>query len=168
MVSYDLPVIWKGICMELGARLELLRKKSGWSQSEVARRMNLSSSTVCKHEYGNREPNLDALRRYAELYDVSLEYLLGLIDNQDVTIPMIASLNQMKSDKDRLCDKDIADIKRFLRIFRFVLIDYLFGITDPDGAFSHANPSRALEENARLCDKDICDLKRFLNTFRMQ
>ena len=154
--------------MELGARLELLRKKSGWSQSEVAKRMSLSSSTVCKHEYGNREPNLETLKRYAELYNVSLEYLLGLIDNQDVTIAMIASLNQMQLNGDQLCDKDIADIKRFLRVFRFVLVDYLFGIANPDGALSYANATRALEDDTQLCDKDIADLKRFLNTFRMQ
>lgn len=149
--------------MELGARLELLRKKSGWSQSEVARRMSLSSSTVCKHEYGNREPNLDTLKRYAELYNVSLEYLLGLIDNQDVTISMIASLNQMQTTNDQLCDKDIADIKRFLRVFRFVLMEYLFGIArNSENLLSFAETPETSDDNDQLCDKDIADLRRFL------
>ena len=63
--------------MEIGIRLGALRKKRGWTQTEVAKRLSLSSSTICKHEYGDREPNLVTLAKYAELYDVSIEYLLG-------------------------------------------------------------------------------------------
>lgn len=153
--------------MELGARLELLRKRSGWSKTEVAKRLGLSSSTVCKHEYGDREPDLDTMRRYAELYDVSLEYLLGLIDDPEVTITMIASLNTKQMEGvNSFCDKDIADLKRFLRIFRYVLAEYLLGITLTNQEIVEDDPRNLAITGDQLCEKDIIDLKRFLLTFR--
>ncbi len=149
--------------MELGTRLELLRKKSGWSKTEVAKRIGLSSSTICKHEYGDREPDLDTICKYAELYDVSLEYLVGLMDDPNVSITMIASMNTNQIDSnDRFHEKDIADLKRFLWIFR-VVAEYLFGVSNLEGIIE--SQRRISGAEGHLCEKDIVELKRFIKSF---
>ncbi|EKE9668760.1 TPA: helix-turn-helix domain-containing protein [Listeria monocytogenes] len=62
----------------LSKKLEYLRNSKGWSKVEVAKRLGMkASSTYSNWEYGNREPDIDTLKRIADLYGVSVDYLLG-------------------------------------------------------------------------------------------
>lgn len=60
----------------LGARIALLRRQAGMSQSEFAKRLGISPSTVGMYEQGRREPALDILVSMAQLLEVSTDYLL--------------------------------------------------------------------------------------------
>lgn len=53
-----------------------LRKSSGLNQVSFADKMDVSQSTVASWENGTRRPDLDALCRIADLFDVSLDELL--------------------------------------------------------------------------------------------
>ena len=59
--------------------------------------------------------------------------------------------------------KNVADIKRFLRIFRYVLMECLFGMTNSkEGPPSFLySPQQIAVDNDNLCDMDISDIKRF-------
>ncbi|AEO26666.1 XRE family transcriptional regulator [Listeria monocytogenes] len=62
----------------LSKKLEYLRNSKGWSKVEVAKRLGMkASSTYSNWEYGNREPDIDTLKRIADLYGVSVDYLIG-------------------------------------------------------------------------------------------
>lgn len=56
--------------------LKLLRKQANLSQVEVAQALNMSQVAVSSYERGTREPDLATLRRIADLYGVSVDYLL--------------------------------------------------------------------------------------------
>jgi transcriptional regulator with XRE-family HTH domain len=64
-------------------RITRERKKRGWSQAEVARKLkakdidNVHISTVSKIEAGDREIKLDEALAIAEIYGLSLDVLLG-------------------------------------------------------------------------------------------
>lgn len=59
-------------------RLKLLRDKKGWSKVETARRLGLKApSTYGNWEYGLRQPDLEMVAKIAELFGVSVDYLLG-------------------------------------------------------------------------------------------
>lgn len=60
----------------LGERIALLRSKLGWSQAELARRLNISPSAVGMYEQGRREPPVDILVSLARVLGVSMDYLL--------------------------------------------------------------------------------------------
>lgn len=60
----------------LGARIASLRRKEGWSQSELARRLQISASAVGMYEQGRREPSADTLVALARTFGVSTDYLL--------------------------------------------------------------------------------------------
>lgn len=60
----------------LGARISDLRGRLGWSQAKLARRLNISPSTVGMYEQGRREPSADMLLSLARELGVSVEYLL--------------------------------------------------------------------------------------------
>ena len=66
--------------VKLGERLKELRKEKGLTQKEVARRFNLNSVTYLHYEKSQREPSLSLLAEFAVFYEVSVDYLLGLVD----------------------------------------------------------------------------------------
>lgn len=61
----------------LGQRLRRLRLKADMSMEEVARRINVTFSSVGKYERDEQEPRLHTLRDLARLFGVSIAYLLG-------------------------------------------------------------------------------------------
>ena len=53
-----------------------LRKKNGWSQEELARRVNVSRQSVSKWESAASVPDLDRVLQLAEIFGVTTDYLL--------------------------------------------------------------------------------------------
>ena len=64
--------------------LALLRKKKNMTQEELAKLLNLSTTGYSYYEQGKREPNIDILCKLADLYNVSLDYLIGRQRNDDI------------------------------------------------------------------------------------
>ncbi|TMV48102.1 helix-turn-helix transcriptional regulator [Paenibacillus mesophilus] len=61
----------------IGETITQLRKQKRWSQQVVATRLGIAKSTYAGYESGYREPSLDTLRQLAELFEVSLDRLVG-------------------------------------------------------------------------------------------
>lgn len=57
-------------------KLIQLRKKSGWSQEDLAEQMNVSRQSVSKWEGAQSVPDLEKMVRLSELFGVSTDYLL--------------------------------------------------------------------------------------------
>ncbi|MBQ9989726.1 MAG: helix-turn-helix transcriptional regulator [Lachnospiraceae bacterium] len=62
--------------MTLEEKITLLRKQMGWSQEELADRLDISRQAVSKWESGASTPELDKIIRLSELFGVSTDYLL--------------------------------------------------------------------------------------------
>jgi transcriptional regulator with XRE-family HTH domain len=63
--------------MEFANHLTQLRKAKGWTQSDLASRIDSTQSTVSQLESGDRQPSFDMIRRLTEALDVSASDLLG-------------------------------------------------------------------------------------------
>lgn len=63
--------------MKTGDILRLLRKNNGKTQLELSKLLNLQKSTVSMYERNKRTPSPDVLKKYSQIFDVSLDYLLG-------------------------------------------------------------------------------------------
>lgn len=61
----------------IGKRLRLLRREHGLSAKEAAKKANYSYRTMISWEEGKYRPSLDALVIMADLYNVTLDYLVG-------------------------------------------------------------------------------------------
>lgn len=57
-------------------KLIQLRKKSGWSQEELAEQMNVTRQAVSKWEGAQAVPDLEKMLRLSQLFGVSTDYLL--------------------------------------------------------------------------------------------
>lgn len=54
-----------------------LRKAAGLSQFELARRLDMGRSALGNYEQGDREPDFETVRKIADFFKVSVDYLLG-------------------------------------------------------------------------------------------
>lgn len=64
----------------LGERLTALRRRDHVSQKELGQAINVSHYTISSYEKGRSEPNDEIKVRIARYFNVSLDYLVGLID----------------------------------------------------------------------------------------
>lgn len=58
-------------------RLRELRRRDGMTQDDLAKRLGVVKSTVSQWESGYRVPSEDILRQLAQIFDVSVDYLIG-------------------------------------------------------------------------------------------
>lgn len=62
--------------MILADKIIRLRKKNGWSQEELAEKMNVSRQAVAKWEGAQTIPSMEKILQLGELFGVTLDYLL--------------------------------------------------------------------------------------------
>lgn len=60
----------------IGKQIEILRRKKGWSQGELAQRLHISPSTVGMYEQSRREPPIDILIALSKEFDVTIDCLV--------------------------------------------------------------------------------------------
>lgn len=63
--------------MKIGDKLKKLRNSTELSQEELAKKLQTSRSSIGMIESNARKPTTDTLMKYAEFFDVSVDYLLG-------------------------------------------------------------------------------------------
>lgn len=73
-----------------GDKLRNLRKEAGMTQSELAKRLNITKSVVSYYELQERTPSPDVLIQLANIFHVTADYLLDiehkkLIDVSDLS-----------------------------------------------------------------------------------
>ena len=66
--------------MAFSERLKQLRDEKDMSREELAGHLGMSYSTIAKYETGNRFPDQQTLLKIADIFDVSIDYLLGKSD----------------------------------------------------------------------------------------
>ena len=67
----------------MGARIAALRKEAGFSQAELAGRLQISASAMGMYEQGRREPSAQMLVSLAQILGVTTDYLLTGIPAPD-------------------------------------------------------------------------------------
>ena len=70
---------------DFGCRLRELRLNKKLTQTQVARRLNPSKTTISGYENNIKTPSLDVLTQLSILYGVSSDYILGL-ENRDMLL----------------------------------------------------------------------------------
>ena len=78
----------------LSKKLTLLRQQQNLSQSEVARRISVSSSAISAYEADKISPSLEILVKLAKLYHVSTDYLLGIDYPRDKAVLDTSNLSK--------------------------------------------------------------------------
>ena len=67
-------------------RIKALRESRGWTQAELARRMNMTRNGINSWEQGLSMPSPQCLVYLARLFSVSTDYLLGVEKHNTVNV----------------------------------------------------------------------------------
>jgi len=67
----------------LGKKIRLLRHQKGWSQEDVAKRLDISIPAFSKIETGITDVNLSRLNQISKLFGLTLVQLLSTSDSEE-------------------------------------------------------------------------------------
>ncbi|CAH0119370.1 MULTISPECIES: helix-turn-helix domain-containing protein [unclassified Paenibacillus] len=63
--------------MKYGNRIAELREKKGWTQEELAASIGITRAALSHYEKNRRKPDFETLMQLADLFEVSIDYLIG-------------------------------------------------------------------------------------------
>lgn len=86
--------------MKLSDKLVKLRKINGWSQEDLAEKLNVSRQAISRWESGTAQPDASNVLNLSKLFGVTADYLLNDEYESDFDVPVV---RQTKSDaKDKI------------------------------------------------------------------
>ena len=90
-------------------RIRELREKKGWSQRAMAERLDVYYPTYRKFEEGKAEPKIAQMKTLADIFDVTLDYLYGMVDEARFLIVAEKVLNEYLPAFKKLAEEDYDD-----------------------------------------------------------
>lgn len=112
--------------MSLGQRISSLRQELKLTQKELAEKFNISSSSIGMFEQNRRSPDSELLNKFADFFDVSVDYLLGRSDSKHSSKLETETKAYHNLDVDGLPDEAIKQVEDYIE---FVKLKY-----NPDGS----------------------------------
>lgn len=67
-------------------RLRQLREESGFSRERMAEALDIGSASIARYERGENDPTGDVLLKLARFFSVSVDYLLGVDEDNQETV----------------------------------------------------------------------------------
>ena len=66
--------------MRFSDTLKELREKNGYTQQRLGELLHVSKNSISHYELGKSLPDINVLIEMTDIFDVSMDYLLGLTD----------------------------------------------------------------------------------------
>jgi len=102
------------VTMPIGEQIKNLRKERGLSQAELAAKISGDAGQVSRYENGKITPSVDAIVKFAELFDVSVGFLLVEDAPRRPFRQANDELGTRLADLDKLSDADRAALLHIL------------------------------------------------------
>jgi transcriptional regulator with XRE-family HTH domain len=110
--------------MDYSSRIKELRKKRKLTQSELAQKLNIDQSAIHFWEAGKTCPDIQKLMLLADIFEVSVGYILG---KEDIIYPKPPAPGSVPEDVIRYAllgnsgeetDKQWAEVQQFVKFIR--------------------------------------------------
>ena len=138
----------------LGEKIKLYRESKNMTQGEIAEILGVKAATISKYEAGTLEPNIESLKRLAELFDISIDELLKE-DTFDISkINILEVLREQKN------------MKLKGNLYHNTQITFAYNTNHIEGSKLTEDQTRYIyETNTLLAEKDsVTDLDDVLET----
>lgn len=96
-------------------RLKELRNKIGLSQSAVAEKLGITQQAYANYEREARQPDLDMLLKLSDLFEVSVDYILGKEDVSPLDKELQGIDFALYGETKDLTDAEKQDILSYIR-----------------------------------------------------
>lgn len=112
--------------MDFANILKMLREKNGYSQKQLAEFLHVSKNSISHYELGRCMPGIDLIINMADLFDVSIDYLLGISN-----VNLSKKLLKKPIDRNITAENVLESILRlykehksdFIRLLRYIVKD---------------------------------------------
>ena len=138
----------------LGEKIKIYRENKNMTQNEIAEILGVKPATVSKYESGTLEPNIESLKKLAEIFNVSID---ELIKEDDFDISRINILEVLREQK---------NMKLKGNLYHNTQITFAYNTNHIEGSKLTEDQTRYIyETNTLLAEKDsITDLDDVLET----
>lgn len=113
--GYTLVSLWQGGIAMFGELLRELRKDHGMTQVDLAKELSLSPLTISAYERSRCVPDDSTKVKIAKLFNISLDYLLGLIREP---LPYERSDHAVQCPQDFTAE-DIQKVREYIKFLEF-------------------------------------------------
>ena len=112
-------------------RIKKMREEFHMTQQELAERLNGAKSTIAMYENETRKPSMEVLIKLSEIFNCSIDYLLGISDIKNPNLKdklfLIPIVGKVAAGKPLFANENIEG---------YLPIDPLmYNLTSPDGFF---------------------------------
>lgn len=97
-----------------GKRLKQLRLENHLKQEELAQKIHSSKANISRYESNSVEPSLKTLNELAELFDVSVDYLLG----RTIVKKQVDTIAFHSIDDSELSDEGKEELRNYLEYLK--------------------------------------------------
>lgn len=139
--------------------LKTMRKAKGYTQEELAIKLNVVRQTVSKWEKGLSVPDADVLSKIADILETKVSILLGETipdeDNKDVIAEQLAKISEqmsIKNKRSKIIWKIVGIILLSILVLNILLV--IFGMS-AGSSFSTESSTRVIETNT----DDVIDVE---------
>ena len=80
-------------------KLKEIRKAANKTQLQVSKDLNISQQNLCRYETGQNEPDIVTLKKLAQYFHVTIDYLL------DYEVPYLLDKSILTNEQNDLIDK---------------------------------------------------------------
>jgi transcriptional regulator with XRE-family HTH domain len=115
LFTYNELILNGGTKLDYGKRLKSLRDSRNLSQQELADRLRLNRSTYARYELNQTQPDLDTLKKIADFYDVSVDYIM---ERTDVRNPDKQPEGRFFYDLDNASQEDLDELESYFKFMQ--------------------------------------------------
>lgn len=105
----------------LSERLKKARERAGLRQVEACKKIGISNGTLSGYERDYRDPDTKTLEKMAEVYDVSVDWLLGRTDKSELEYyknkiaTEFPDIDLMFKDMESLTSEDLKEVYEYIK-----------------------------------------------------
>ena len=92
--------------MKISEKIKKLREDKGWSQTQLAKKLNMQSQNISRYERGLFIPSTETLTKFAKIFGVSTDYLLSEAEDSGEYYFKDKQLLSYFEEVDKLNEKD--------------------------------------------------------------
>ena len=103
-------------------RIKQLREENNWTQLDLSKKMDCAMSSIAMYENESRKPSMEVLLKLSEIFDCSIDYILG---KSNIRNPENTDLDKLQiglstNDYANISEEQLKQIEDFAK---FVLKD---------------------------------------------
>lgn len=118
--------------MNLAEKIMMLRKQKGWSQEELAMKLNVSRQSVSKWESTSSVPDLSKIIKLSEIFDVSTDFLLKdeitLEEGVEETPAVIPARSDSEKETEAVRSVTLEEAESFLEVTARTSVHIALGV----------------------------------------